>query len=443
MCLLNHLRYLNRQRWEPIVVLPDGGLLLRQINALGIRTILMPMEWWIPGECWHSKHHFYTMLRNLKGNVETLARVIEHEDVSIVHTNSIVSIDGALAAAMENKPHIWHIHENLLESETLKPYYPTAATFALVDLFSDSVIAVSDYLGKRLRNYISGEKIEVIRGGIPMEDFARAVPVDRHPLRGVLGCEESTLLVGTVGSVTKRKNPEGFVDIAAQVIDSRTDVMFVWIGNLTERKAAEAAIEKANRLKIAESVHFVGFQQSIRDSLNDIDLVIHPSFNENLSLACIEAMAAGKPVVATRCGGPEEVVVDGMTGFLVPLGDVDDFATRVLRLLSDAQLRTEMGSRGRLRALEFFDAARATRHFESQYERLLARDHRLFQTPAADLIPSLLELLHQTGELGFAYEHAPSADLLRTLLHRAGLRLKRKLLSDRQRKRRPPLGNGG
>ncbi len=427
MCLLNHLRFLDRDRWDPLVVLPGEGVLQDRIEALGVRTVSVPMEWWVPGVRWKSERHLCRLLRGLPENVETIARIIEREEVDLVQTNTVVVVDGALAAARAKRPHVWHVTENLLENETLSSYLSVPAVFALVDLLSDGVAAVSGYLGRRVRGFIGGEKVETIIGGIPVEDFAGA-PAERSPtLRRALGCREGTMLVGAVGSLGLRKNPEGFVEVAARLVASGADVMFAWIGNVTEPWAAEAARRQAERLGVSDRVHFVGFQPSTAESLGSLDVLLHPSHNENLSLVCIEAMAAGKPVVATRCGGPEEVVEDGVTGYLVPCGDVAGMAGRLRALWESPDLRKAMGETARQQARERFSAAQAVRRFEDLHRRVLAKGPQPARAPAAELLPSLLDMLRQAGEIRFSEENMRSLDLLRRLLRRVGRVLKQKI----------------
>lgn len=424
MCLLNNLRYLRRERWEPIVVLPNDGLLRQRIDALAVRTLVVPMEWWVPGETWQGDNHLLAVLSRLQDSVDRLSRVIEEEDVAIVQTNSVVTIDGALAAAVTGRPHIWHLHENLLESEALRPYLSVEAVFRVVELLSDVVVAVSAYHGERLRSFIAGDKLQVIVSGIPVEDFASLGRRDRPgPLRQALGCNDAELLVGVLASITRRKNPDTFVDVAARVLASRTGVTFVWVGNLTDREVAEAAIAKAARLGLGERVRFVGYQESVAESLRDLDVVTLLSSNENLSLACIEAMAAGRPVVSTRSGGPAEVIVHGETGFLVPVGEVGEMAARVEELLGDQCLRAEMGARGRQRALEHFDATATARRFEALYERLLALAPGPSRRQDAELIRSLLGLLRRAGTLGSERRSGFPGAHLRAWLHRTALSL--------------------
>jgi glycosyltransferase involved in cell wall biosynthesis len=430
MCLCNQLRFLDRKRWAPLVVLPEDGVLRERLAALGVRTTIIPVEWWVPGEIWHCDYHYYTVLARMQGNLDAVKRTIESEGIDIVQTNSVVTIDGALAAAVTGRPHVWHVTENLLSTESLKPYLSVESTFRLVDLLSDVVVAVSPFLGERLGPFVSAEKLQVITGGIPVEDYLGTNANEDHPVRAAIGCSRDELVVGVLGSITRRKNPEGFVEIAARVLAIRGNARFVWIGNPTERAVASAATAKARQLGVADRVTFLGFQESAVAALRDLDVVIHPSFNENLSLACIEAMATGRPVVTTRSGGPDEIVVDGESGYLVPVDKPEEMVERIVELLDDAELRAAMGARAKARAIERFDAAGASRQYERLYERLLARP-RQPSAAAAALIPPLVELLSRTGTMGFDLNCRPLPELLRKILRHRWDAIKRRLAARR------------
>ena len=101
------------------------------------------------------------------------------------------------------------------------------------------------------------------------------------------------------------------------------------------------------------------------------DVVVCPSDFESYGKANLEAMACGVPVVSTRRGGPSETIVDGVTGFLVDPGDADAIATKVLRLLKDAELRASMGHAGRERMTSLFSTEAAASAYTEIYEELL------------------------------------------------------------------------
>jgi glycosyltransferase involved in cell wall biosynthesis len=142
----------------------------------------------------------------------------------------------------------------------------------------------------------------------------------------------------------------------------------VIVGEGPERARLEA---QAAHLGLAEQVHFVGHQQDVRPWLAAFDVCVLSSDWEGMSNAILEAMAAGLPVVATAVGGTPEVVVDGVTGFLVPPRDPQALADAILRLLRDPDLRRRMGEAGRAHVTEHFSVEQMVHKRERLYEELL------------------------------------------------------------------------
>jgi glycosyltransferase involved in cell wall biosynthesis len=110
---------------------------------------------------------------------------------------------------------------------------------------------------------------------------------------------------------------------------------------------------------------------NIADYLSVADLLLIPSENESFGLAALEAMACEVPVVANRVGGLPEVIGDGETGYLVPLGDIKAMAERSIRVLSDTSHRKEMGARGREWAVSQFNTDRVIPQYQAVYERVV------------------------------------------------------------------------
>ncbi|HKQ34840.1 MAG TPA: glycosyltransferase family 4 protein, partial [Nitrospiraceae bacterium] len=118
-------------------------------------------------------------------------------------------------------------------------------------------------------------------------------------------------------------------------------------------------------------VHIVGFQDPVQPFLAALDLYVHPALMEGFGIAVVEAMAAGKAVVATTTGGLPEVVAQEETGLLVPPGDADSLAAAVVSLLQDRVRRDQMGRQGRVRAHERFSLEASVAHMEQVYEEVL------------------------------------------------------------------------
>ena len=132
----------------------------------------------------------------------------------------------------------------------------------------------------------------------------------------------------------------------------------------------------AAKLGLGEDVIFYGFTADIPSFLATIDVFVLPSLYEGLGVAAIEAMAAGKPVIATRVGGLPELVEDGVTGFLVPPGDSEALANSISRLLSREELMEQMGRNGWERVQRHFTMEQMAKKNEDYYYELLQEDGR-------------------------------------------------------------------
>jgi len=133
----------------------------------------------------------------------------------------------------------------------------------------------------------------------------------------------------------------------------------------------------AESLGISSVVTFTGFRGDVPSVLADMDLIVHASTTgEPFGQIIIEGMAAGKPVIATNGGGVPEIVEDGKTGILVPMGDVQAMVEAIRRVLADPPLAEDMGARGRERVRDHFTIERKARKVEAVYQSMLSRPPR-------------------------------------------------------------------
>ena len=161
------------------------------------------------------------------------------------------------------------------------------------------------------------------------------------------------------------------------------DVRFVCVGDgeLRDQLGADA-----DRLGVADRVTFVGFRRDMDALLGACDLVVLPSLYEGLPLALIEAMAAGRAVVATDIGGTRELVMDGETGILVPPRDPTALAGAVQRVVGDDALARRLGSAGRERVFRLFSAATMVGRVVGEYDRILGSRRPSLRAPT---VPSM------------------------------------------------------
>jgi glycosyltransferase involved in cell wall biosynthesis len=210
------------------------------------------------------------------------------------------------------------------------------------------------------------KRFEVIRYGF---SFAESASGSGEHVRGELGLGDGMFVVGWVGRLTDVKRPLDLVRVLAALGGRGVDAALVLVGDGPGRTAVESL---AAELGVASRCHLVGYRQNLGDWFATFDALLLTSANEGTPVAALEALAAGRPVVATDVGGVPAVVEHGETGFLAAAGDVDELADGLERLARDPALRRQLGAVGAGRVRERFGRERMIDEVEALYRRLLA-----------------------------------------------------------------------
>lgn len=235
---------------------------------------------------------------------------------------------------------------------------------------ADEVTTISRYTRENLIFYENypRKKVRVLCNGIDLEAFSRGA--SREAARSKLGLPLDGDVVAVVARLDPVKNHEMLFRAFKEVEKSLPKAVLLVVGDGPERERLQAL---GNGLSLDGIIRFLGSRPDVPDIIRAADIFALPSFSEGMSVTLLEAMAAELPVVATRVGGNDEVVVDGETGFLVPNDHSSEMARRLLQLFGDENLRRRMGLAGRKRAVDFFSTARMVSAFSSLYQDVIAR----------------------------------------------------------------------
>jgi len=226
---------------------------------------------------------------------------------------------------------------------------------------ADGVVAISRAIRDGLvRAGVEPGKIRLIHSGIDPAGYDRPR----------VGTGEK-VVVGSLARLEERKGHRFLLEAAASLKARGLKLRYRIAGDGPFRRRLE---ELAARLGLGDDVSFLGFVSDIPEFLATIDLFVMASLSEGLGVAALEAMAAGKPVIATRAGGLPESVLDGVTGILVPPQDAGALTEAIGRLARAPELALGMGRRGRERVMEHFTMTQMARQNEAFYYDLL--DHQ-------------------------------------------------------------------
>jgi N-acetyl-alpha-D-glucosaminyl L-malate synthase BshA len=310
------------------------------------------------------EHQPYTLALATK-----MADVAETENLDLLHVHyAIPHSISAILARESLKPHrtlpvITTLHGTDITLVGADRSYLPITRYGIAQ--SDGVTAVSHYLKQATTELFHFDHIAVIPNFICSSDYSRKPDSE---LRRELAPNGEPLLVH-VSNFRPVKRPVDCVEILARVREKGVRARLVMVGDGSERSSAE---HRARCLNVERHCTFVGKQPRIVDYLSVSDVLLMPSETESFGLAALEALACEVPVIASRVGGLPEVVDDGITGCLAEVGDIEKMSDCAARLLSDENLRREMGRRARESAVSRYSTDLVIPQYIEFYERVIA-----------------------------------------------------------------------
>lgn len=340
-------RGLDRSRFRPVVCcLNFKGRLAEEVEREGVTV-----------------HALGKKPRFDLGALLRLSRLMRRERADVVHTHLWTSsLWGRLGALLARVP-VRIVTEH--NSDTWRRGWHFAADRLLARI-TDHFIFVSReveaFYQERLG--LDPARGEVILNGVDLAPFDAMV--DRGAVRERMGLPRVAVVAGVVGRLDERKGHRYFLEAVAGLTGQEPALRGLVVGEGRERANIEA---RHVALGLGERVRVLGYWPSLNEALAAIDVFVLPSLMEGHPLAILEAMAAGKPVVATRVGGNPEAVEDGVTGLLVPPRDPGALGRAIAALARDPERAQRMGREGRRRVEERFSLDSARRANEEVYLR--------------------------------------------------------------------------
>lgn len=291
-------------------------------------------------------------------------RIGKRHGVQLVHLNNIMGsqLSGIMAAKLLGIPCIAHMRD-------FEVVHPITRFYAkLIRRHVAISTAIRDNL---LQLGVAAENISVVLDAINLAEFDS--DLDCSYLIEEFGLSPEQPRFGIFGRVIGWKGIREFLLAARVVIAMVPTARGFIVGGPSDGDGAyyREMQDLARALGLQDKVTFTGYRSDIPALMKSMDVIVHASIRpEPFGMVLIEGMAMGKPVVATRAGGPLDIVVDGVTGYLVPVGDVDALGSVVSTLLQDRDLRDRMGGQGRLRVVAEFSNQRCARQMEAIYQEL-------------------------------------------------------------------------
>ncbi len=393
--LLQAVRYLDRSRFTPIVVLPREGTLRAALEALDVEVAIVEANygWLGPDPAW------YKFLEAADRRARTLAELIQTRGVGLVHTNSNFFMDAAFAGHLCGVPHLYLAHIE---------YQPEVSIFTrlglgpdvyaqIMDRLSAGILAVSHSVAERLAPPADPQKVHVVHNGVETERFDQALAAHPRGLHHSLELADDAVLVTAVGRQARDKGFDIFLQAAAEIASDFPQAHFLIAGGDGERDFGEQLVALAADPRLAGRAHLLGFRSDIPEVLAESDIFVLSSRREGHPYVLLEAMAARCAPIATRCQGVDETLTPEEDGLVVPVEDVAAMAAAISRLLREPRLREDMAGRARETIHARFLARDSIAGLMAVYNHILSQPA---PPPGDPGIALFLRACHEIGTLG-------------------------------------------
>lgn len=288
---------------------------------------------------------------------------------TIAHTRNLPTLDTLFIAWLARVPRLVHSEHGLdmIEIDGRNTKYNRLR--CLSRLIVDQYIAVSQNLYDWLRYDIgiSPSRLTLIYNGVDTSQFSPVGEQSVTPI-GTAG----SIILGTIGRLETVKDPQSFARAIGHLLQMRPDLRqvlrVVFVGDGSLRQELESTLAEHGALDLA---WLPGFRNDTPAIYRLFDIFVLPSLREGISNTALEAMASGRPVIATRVGGNPEIIPDGTAGFLVPAQDPQALAHALLRYIDNPDLRQQHGSAARAYVVKNFSLNTMVENYDKIYSKLL------------------------------------------------------------------------
>ncbi len=344
------LTHLPAEKYHPVVVIRGKGWVYEELCRRGFSPILLD-----------AKGSFnWRYLKNLLA-------LIRRENIDLIQSHLLGSnVYCAIAGLLSRKPVVatFHGQVDIGLYERLK-----GLKFAALNFGANAIVAVSDNLRQDIisRTPLRVSKTRVVYNGIDTAAFQRP---RSDVLRQQFGWHDDDIIIGSLGNIRTAKAYDVLLHAAARLKHSEAKYRFVIAG---QGKAGlyDDLLALRKQLALEDTVHFLGFNDDPAGFLANLDLFLLSSTTEGFSIATIQAMVSGLPVIVTRSGGPQEIVTHNVNGWMIAPGEAQAIAEAVEKVSQDAALKQRLAEQGRQHALATFDISAMLNGYESIYQQLL------------------------------------------------------------------------
>lgn len=359
--LLALLENLNKDLYKPIVCIPDKGPFYDVLKKTGIEVICIPIG--------VLNTNFLNPFPYIN-TVKILVSLIKKYRIDIIHSNSEgTSQCAVIAGKLSRKPVICHVRN----------FFPKRAFIRDLIGWNNILIAISGAIAEELTFFQKGNKhVRIVHNGVDLNCFTND-DNSRIAIRREMGFSDDNFVLGVMGSrIAHFKGQHIAIKALKNLIDKGHKEVRLLITGSTAIDRSEGYLQDLKKtiteMNLNGRVRFTGFVDDITSIYNAIDLLVLPSQKEPFGRVLIEAMAMGKPVIASRSGGAVEVVEDGVSGILFTTDDCEELKNAILKIINNKDFACKIGNNGKERVSKLFSIEKHVKKIQDIYEELVMKN---------------------------------------------------------------------
>ena len=348
--MLDHLRHssFGTDRFSALCF--QTGPLVERLESWNMPTAVIPFRWELGPR--RSGLHYPGLFARVVGH-------LRRARPSLVISNGYLDLPlVGPAASVLGIPILWRARAEYIPNLPPRPNARARATLWFLRHLVARIATTTAYERDLLvQRGVPPEKVTTVYNGVDVERFERARPA-RDRIRGEWSLPDGTMLLGVVARLSRLKGYEVMLDALKSLTRDAPPWKAVFVGvNVEEPDYVAWLKSRVEELGLGDRVIFAGYREDIPEILSALDVFVLSSLVEPFGTVVIEAMAAGKPVIATRTRGPAEMLEDGVTGAFVPPGEAPAMASAIRALLGDAPRARAMGEAARADVARRFSLA--------------------------------------------------------------------------------------
>ena len=382
--LYTNLKRFDRSRFhhEVITVFSNATHWKEPIRELGVEVTSLDCQ----------------SLRDLPKGVRRLRRLMQNNRPDLIHTHLwAANVIGRVAGRLSRIPVVSSIHNPDHEPDAwddgaavnpMKRRLAQSMDRWTAGFGCDRLVAVSEYVRRSAHQRLGLplDRIDLLYNPIDVDQFHPTSSGKRQgaiQTLGELGLPEGSVILLNVARVSPQKGLLYAIRALPAVMEKYPEAHLVSVGATVDQYWLSHLKAEASSLGVADHAHFLGTRRDIPDLLRGCDLFVFPSLYEGLGISLIEAMATGRPCIASQAGPIPEVIRHGVDGRLVPPADAQALADEICSLLANEEERKRLGEAAAASVLERFHPETAARKLESIYESVLGRSRSVIKGAAA------------------------------------------------------------